>query len=411
MIKTPKPQKNQLKIKRIIGHIKGKDKGPTLLFFGGIHGNEYSGVQALEHVFQRLGAGSFDVKGNLIGIRGNLPALLQGKRFIKTDLNRMWSTSKIKAIQEKKEVELTEEEGELLELLQVVTDILSTMEPPFYFVDFHTTSSKTLPFITINDALINRKFSKLFPVPIILGIEEYLQGPLLSYINEKGYVSLGFESGQHTEINAVKNSISFLWLALVFSGFLEKEAVTDFESHYRQLQCSAQNNTSFYEVVHRHALVEEDGFWMKKGFRSFEHVQKGTVLAMDGAKELRAPQDTIVFMPLYQEQGEEGFFLIQRIPKWALAWSAFLRRIRTHGWLTYLPGISWKDGKKEELLVNLRVAKFLTRPFFHLLGYRKKDLDKNHLLMQNRERTAKNDIYRNEWWYGPLAQGHKSLPL
>ena len=45
--------------KRIIGHIKGDLPGPTLIFFGGIHGNEQSGVTALEHVFKELGMGLF----------------------------------------------------------------------------------------------------------------------------------------------------------------------------------------------------------------------------------------------------------------------------------------------------------------------------------------------------------------
>lgn len=398
MIQVLKPE-HKIQTKRIIGHIEGEEKGPTLLFFGGIHGNEHSGVLALEHVFQKLDKESFHIKGNLFGIRGNVPALLEEKRYIDSDLNRMWIKPKILEIEYKQKSERTIEERELLKILKIISEILITKAPPFYFVDLHTTSSKTLPFITINDALINRKFSRLFPVPIILGIEEYLEGPLLSYINEKGYVSLGFESGQHNELNAIKNSISFLWLSLVFSGALNKEAVPDFEGHFKQLQKSARNNTDFYEVVHRHAIQKADGFHMKKGFRSFEKVPKGTLLAKEGERELKATKDTIVFMPLYQEQGEEGFFLIRKIPKWALAWSAFLRRIQMQAFLSYLPGISWKDDQKQTLLVNLKVAKFLTKPFFHLLGYRNRTLDKNRILMQNRERTAKNGIYRNEWWY------------
>ena len=44
----------KLKTERIIGHISGKETGPTLVFFGGIHGNEPSGVEALDHVFAQL---------------------------------------------------------------------------------------------------------------------------------------------------------------------------------------------------------------------------------------------------------------------------------------------------------------------------------------------------------------------
>jgi len=398
MISAPKPDIH-IGTKRIIGHVEGKEKGPTFLCFGGIHGNEPSGVKALEHVFEKLNATSFLPKGNFYGIRGNLPALLMKKRFVESDLNRMWVTTKIKKIQGKPESDRTTEEKELLEIHDLIIRILETKEPPFYFVDLHTTSSKTLPFITINDALINRKFSRLFPVPIILGIEEYLEGPLLSYINQKGYVSLGFESGQHQEREAIENSISFLWLSLVFSGFLEKKSVPDFKHHSERLRTRANNHTEFYEVVHRHAIGGGNMFRMEPGFQSFEKVPQGTILAYEGEKAIIAKKDTIVFMPLYQEQGEEGFFLIRRIPKWALAWSAVLRRIRIQELLSLLPGISWKDKKKEILLVNLKVAKFLTRPFFHLLGYRHRTLDKDHILMQNRERTAKNDSYRNEWWY------------
>ncbi|MEM9142965.1 MAG: succinylglutamate desuccinylase/aspartoacylase family protein [Bacteroidota bacterium] len=405
MVKRPTSH-NPSTCERIIGDIRGKDKGPTLLFFGGIHGNEHAGVKALEHVFHKLEKRAFKVRGNAMGIRGNLPALLREKRFIGNDLNRMWTDSQINAILDKTSRERTIEEGELSELLQIITNSLSTLEPPFFFVDFHTTSSKTMPFITINDALINRKFSSLFPVPIILGIEEYLQGPMLSYINEKGYVSLGFESGQHTEPNAVKNSIAFLWLSLVFSGFMEKNAVPDFDVHFRRLQESARANMHFYEITYRHALGKNNTFRMKTGFHSFQGVKKGTVLARDGGKEIKALSDTIVFMPLYQEQGQEGFFLVRRIPRWALSWSAFLRRLRVHGLLGCLPGISWKDRKKEELLVNLKMAQFMAGPFFHLLGYRKKNLDQVHVLMQNRERTAKNNQYKNEWWYSALTQKH-----
>lgn len=77
-------------------------------------------------------------------------------------------------------------------MFTLLEDIINSNFGPFYFIDFHTTLSKTLPFITINDVVIDRKFSKFFLVPIALGIEEYLNGPLLSYINELGYVSLGF---------------------------------------------------------------------------------------------------------------------------------------------------------------------------------------------------------------------------
>jgi len=395
-IETPK---NGEGISRFIGKVVGEQKGPTLIFFGGIHGNEPAGVKALESLFYKLDQDSSQIRGTLIGIRGNIPALSQKRRFLDQDLNRLWAEERIVEIKKKPTSELKIEEIELLEIEHLITEILGSYEAPFYFIDFHTTSSKTLPFITINDALINRKFSQQFPVPIILGIEEYLEGPLLSRMNKMGYVSLGFESGQHNEDTAVKNCIAFLWLTLVFSGMLEKQAVEYFDIHYEQLKTSANLDSNFYEVIHRQGLKKTDEFSMLNGYESFQKVTKGTLLAIKNREKISAKNTSILFMPLYQQQGAEGFFLIKKTPKWALNISAFLRRIKFDNLLMILPGISWSDTTKESLTVNLSVARFFTKSFFHLLGYRSREVDKTHIMMHNRERAARNQMYRNESWY------------
>lgn len=385
--------------KRIIGHIQGEVKGPTLLIFGGIHGNEQSGVTALEHIFCELKEKPLPCNGAVYGIRGNLPALFQGKRFLEKDLNRLWTKNKIEKIRDKSDCYRSLEETELVILYDLISKILKNEQGPFYFIDLHTTSSKTLPFITINDALINRRFSKLFPVPIILGIEEYLDGPLLSFVNSKGYVSIGFESGQHTEETAIKNSIAFIWLAMAFSGFLCWSKELNLKKQYTKLQNSAEGNTSFYEIIYRHPIDDIGEFKMMEGFKSFDEIDEGTPLALEDDAFVHAEKDTIIFMPLYQEQGEEGFFLIRKIPFLALALSAALRRIKFGALLHVLPGVSWANGEKDSLLVNTKTAHFFTKPFFHLLGYRYRVLDETHFAMNNRELTAKNDMYRNTWWY------------
>ncbi|MGB5553342.1 MAG: succinylglutamate desuccinylase/aspartoacylase family protein [Flavobacteriaceae bacterium] len=385
--------------KRLIGQIEGKRKGPTVIFFGGIHGNEMAGVKALELVFEELRKPTFEMYGAIFGIRGNIPAQLKNRRFLDQDLNRLWTTTQIAKIMAKPKLELSSEENELSEIYELLLELLETKSPPFYFIDFHTTSSKSLPFITINDAMINRKFSRLFPVPTILGIEEYLEGPLLSHMNEKGYVALGFESGQHVERQAVTNSIAFTWLCLVFAGFIEKKDVLDYYTYYQQLLTAAEGNVHFYEVIYRQPLLALDDFKMNQGFQNFQEIEKGTLLAVLNDQTIKAEKNTILFMPLYQEQGEEGFFLIRRTPKSALWLSAFLRKIKFDSFLVLLPGISWSNDKKESLLVNVSVARYYAKSIFHLLGYRNRSVDKNAILMQNRERTAKTKMYKRERWY------------
>ncbi|WP_297760271.1 succinylglutamate desuccinylase/aspartoacylase family protein [uncultured Muriicola sp.] len=394
LLVAPKKVKN-----RIIGHFQGSEPGPILVFFGGIHGNEPSGVQALEHVFKTLNKKSVTVKGSVYGILGNIPAILQKRRFLQKDLNRLWLKKEIERIKESKEEDRTHEEKELYELLVLINNLFDTHHEPFYFIDFHTTSSKTLPFITINDAMINRKFARLFPVPIILGIEEYLEGPLLSYINEFGYVTLGFESGQHATEEARTNSIAFFWLTMVYSGAIPKETVPAFDSYFKELKSSSANNMNFYEIRKRFAITPEDSFKMEPAFQSFQIIEKGTLLAHYNDEPVYAEKKSILFMPLYQPLGAEGYFIIKRIPKWILNMSASLRKVKADHLLTILPGVSWRDSSKKQLLVNLKVARFYSKAIFHLLGFRSRKIDQTHLVINNREKVAKNEMYKDSPWF------------
>jgi succinylglutamate desuccinylase len=385
----------KISINRWLAEIKGTQPGPTIVFFGGIHGNENSGVLAIKEAFENLKA--TDIKGTVFGVSGNLKALELQQRFIDEDLNRLWTKERIEAI--KKKVGLNIEEQELLELLDILNNILKTNNPPFYFIDLHTTSSKTLPFITINDALINRKFSKQFPVPIVLGLEEYLNGPLLSYINEFGYVSLGFESGQHNDLRAITNSIAFINLTLIFSGSVQRKNIINFDQYYNELKTQAANLFDVFEVVYLYKRQPQDSFKMIEGFKSFQNIKKGTKLASKNKTVILSKHSGRIFMPLYQQKGAEGFFIIKRIKPIFLKLSIILRRFKIDSLLVLLPGISWLNKEEGILKVNLNVAKFFTKSFFHLLGYRNKHITKTHLRLNNRERVAKTKLYKNEPWY------------
>lgn len=383
---------------RLIGKISGQEKGPTFVLFGGIHGNEPAGILALEEVFNDLKRLSLPIKGNIFMIRGNLQGLSSGKRFLDHDLNRLWTNNNINNIREKSTVELSVEEKELLEIFALLKKIIATHEPPFYFVDIHTTSSKTVPFITINDALINRRFSKCFPLPVVLGIEEYLEGPMLSYINERGYVAIGIESGQHQTVEAVDNAISFIWIALVAAELIPAPELPELNVHYHKLKNATYGNRRFYEILSRRELLPNDQFKMKEGFQSFEKVPKGILLAEHNGVEILAPKDSIIFMPLYQELGKEGFFFIRKIPIWALRLSEALRKYTWDNFFSGFPGVSWTvNGDK--LKVNTRIVKFFRKSIFHLFGYRRSVIEGNKVVMSNRERNSKKDMYREVGWF------------
>ena len=383
------------KVDRIIKKLEGGKKGITVVIFAGIHGNENSGIFALQEVFKNIE--SCEINGTIYGISGNLKALEQNKRFIDEDLNRIWTFENLGKLFRKNELNI--EEKEQSELFELLKEILSTNTGPFYFIDLHTTSSKTLPFITINDALINRRFSKQFPVPIVLGIEEYLNGPLLTYINQLGYVSVGFESGQHDEINSISNHISFLYLLLVYTRVLKETDITGFKDHYKKIQMASKNHSDIYEIIHLHKILPNEVFEMKNGFESFQPIKKGTFLAISNGKKIISEQSGFLFMPLYQKIGDDGYFIIRKVKPIFLRLSAALRKLKADNLLVLFPGINWEDKRKNVLKVNLKITRFFAKKFFHLLGYRSKQVDKTHLKLYNRARNAKTDMYKKEKWF------------
>jgi succinylglutamate desuccinylase len=384
-----------IEVDRLIGKIENKSQGPTVVIFGGIHGNEPAGVFALKHIFEKYSEA--EINGSIYGITGNLSALKKGQRFIHSDLNRIWTEDNLDGSKSKNAI--NPEEQEQAELFEILKKILKDDKSPFYFIDLHTTSSRSLPFITINDAMINRKFSQQFPVPIVLGIEEYLDGPLLSYVNTLGYVSLGFESGQHDDKEAITNSIAFLNLVLSATGSFKEVNLADHRKHFDQLNQFTSNHRDTFEVIYLYQIQNGEVFEMEPKFDSFQHIQKGTLLAQSNGTDVISEFSARIFMPLYQKRGREGFFIIKKINPFFMHLSAVLRRIRADNLLVIFPGVSWQNRKKGILQVNLKVARFMAKPLFHLLGYRNKQIDKTHLRLYNRDRVSKLKMYKELKWY------------
>ena len=52
---------------------------------------------------------------------------------------------------------------------------------------------------------------------------------------------------------------------------------------------------------------------MKPGYKNFQKISKGEVLAEDRNGHIVSQYNGRILMPLYQKQGEEGFFIIKEI--------------------------------------------------------------------------------------------------
>ena len=376
--------------KRLLGAFYGSKSRPTIIILAGIHGNEKAGVIAARNVLDKIKSDQIRFDGNLYFILGNINALNKGVRFEQIDLNRIWRKENLEALQHSKQ-ELLAEVREQMDIYKLMGEILKKDEGPFYFLDLHTTSSSSVPFITISDSLNNRKFSSHFPIPVVLGIEEYLDGPLLTFINEYGHIALGFEGGSHEDPASVENCEAFIWKALVHSKCIQKSQVKDYVKYklvLEELSCQYQ----FYAINYRYALDRGEKFVMEKGFENFEIIQKGQLLAKSNGLDIRAQETGRIFMPLYQELGEDGYFILHKISRFWLKASVVARKLKINQFLRLIPGVRQERGNNFTLIVNPRIARFMAKEIFHLFGYRQqihKD-DKLHFIKRDRKVTQLN---------------------
>ena len=367
---------------RIIGRFIGDPEGPTLIAVGSIHGNEPSGRIALERVSERLGPMRERLRGRVFLLSGNIRASANGVRFQSYDLNRGWTRNNIIRNTSRLDSSLAEDD-EQHELLTIFRDILRSSSDEVYALDLHSTSAGGRPFATVGDTLRNRNFARELPVTILLGIEEQLEGTMLEFLNNEGAVTLGFEAGQHLDPAAVDNHEALVLLALVNAGILHASDVPDIPAIKKRLQ-DAAGYPDIFEVRHREAVSEFDEFRMNPGFRNFDRVRRGQVLAGNRDGAITAPESGRIMMPLYQDQGEDGFFIVRHVALFWLWLSALMRKLRIAEIVHFLPGVRRYPKHPEQLQIDTRIARFFPLQLFHLLGFRKLRWRQNFLLVSRR---------------------------
>jgi hypothetical protein len=123
---------------------------------------------------------------------------------------------------------------------------------------------------------------------------------------------------------------------------------------------------------------------MEQGFENFSAVKKRQLLAKDNGGEIRAPFACHVMLPLYQELGDDGFFLARRV-RWVWLWLAqWLRALHLSMVLPLLPGVRRDPGDRDTLLVNPKIARWFVVEIFHLLGFRKESKRRSLLTFRRR---------------------------
>ncbi len=351
--------------RRCLGSIEGHGDGPTLIVIGALHGNEPAGATALLRIVKDLETNGGVTNGRFVALVGNIAALAANQRFINRDLNRNWNRPRLQGRHAKPP---SAEDREQQELSDVIDTTISASRGDVYLLDLHTTSAHSPPFTVFADTLKSRGFARHLPTIILLGVEEHLEGTLVDHFAARGFAAAAVEGGQHEDANsvdaleeAVRIALGYLRIvprfnALTVTGLLDRSPV---------------KLPRVLEIRVRHDIQDGDGFRMHPGFKGFEPVKHGQLLAADRSGEIRAPQDGYLIMPLYQRQGEEGFFIAKPVWRVWLHLSRVLRSARVDRIVHWLPGVR-KDPTQPGLYrVNRRIARWFAMEILHLLGFRK----------------------------------------
>lgn len=309
-------------MKRLIGEYEGEKQETLVIAIGGIHGNEPAGVLALRDLFdmlqrEKMEKPYFSFKGRLVGIIGNLQAFERRLRYVKKDLNRQITVENIANFKATPQYQLSFEDLELFELIQFIENDIKNYQPKrVVIVDLHTTSAAGGIFTLVNEDEECLKMASTLYAPVVKGLVKGTKGgTTLHYFNSKNIglptLSIGFEAGQHDEVLSVRRTIAWLVNCLRAIGCINKEDVEN--RHSEVLKRYSKNLPRVVEIIKSHHITPQDNFKMKEGYQNFQAVKKDEILAFDIHGSIKSPEDCLILMPLYQAQGNDGFFLVKEV--------------------------------------------------------------------------------------------------
>lgn len=299
--------------KRIIGQAGTLSKESLLVAIGATHGNELEGVRALERVFAKLKSRRIPVKGYFIGLHGNMQATQAGRRYLGHDLNRIWREPHLSRMN----TNALPEYAEMRELRELIIGFRPEIRRRAVLLDLHTTSSPNGTFwvgMPTSDLDLMRKSG----APIIHGLHEIsgLPGTTTIYFGERGYLTHALEGGQHGSEQAVWNLEYILWQALEHLEMIPKGTYQKMQLEVSTMEeLCASGVPQELAFQYRHEIMPNETFRSVPGLKNFQFIRKGKVLAHNQFGAVKAPASGYLLMPLYQDEGSDGYFLVKPISK------------------------------------------------------------------------------------------------
>jgi succinylglutamate desuccinylase len=296
-----------------------------MIVFAQIHGNEPAGYKAVEELFKAIDLeykknSTFEFCGRIVALQGNMKAAKANVRYLKKDLNRSWLPKEIDRIRKTEAVEsLDPEDQEIKENLDLIDAYIDLCQPPRVVVlDLHTTTAHGGIFTIPSQNAEARRIGLTMHAPVLHGFLDGLKGTTLHYFSQENFEvdinAVCFEAGQHQSEDAYKHAVSAIIQCFKsIGGFYAKDIEI---RHDQLLEDRSKGLPLEAKLMYVHRVNPDDNFRMTetKIYNNFDPITKGEILAYDKNGPIKSLYDGLILMPLYQKQGDDGFFIIQEVP-------------------------------------------------------------------------------------------------
>jgi succinylglutamate desuccinylase len=269
--------------------------GPRVVMFSGVHGDEVSGIHAIEKaVFDFLGGTRTLSRGSLALVRANQQAIETERRYVRLNMNRLFRDEYGPE---------TDRDAYEFRRTQELKPLLESCD---YFLDFHSAPIADTPFLVAEEAAV-AFYRQLGISRIMTGWSKFSAGAIggdaENYANAHGALSATLESGSHFDKSS--NDVAYASAMAMLS-------VLSMIEGYRLPDSPGTEIVDMYSVV----IKDFEDFRYEGEANNFKFFKRGDAFASQNGSYLTVAEDSYLLIPMRPEDtrlGEEVCYLGRRV--------------------------------------------------------------------------------------------------
>jgi succinylglutamate desuccinylase len=270
--------------------------GPHVVMFSGVHGDEVSGMHALEKLFFDLFVGTRTLRRGVLTLaRCNEHAIVAERRYIEHNLNRLFRDDYGPAI-DRNSYEFRRAQ-----------ELKSILEHCDYFLDFHSAPIAQEPFL-VAERLAIELYRQLGIPRIMTGWNRFsggaIGGDAENYANSRGAKAATLESGSHFE--KASNDVAY-------KAAISLVSVLDMLKEPESQAAAKVELFDMYAVIKK----EHNDFRYAGTAKNFGLISAGETFAFQDGRPMTVTEDSYLLIPMKPEHTniqEEVCYLGRKLP-------------------------------------------------------------------------------------------------